>query len=122
MKIAWYVDDDSEMIQAVSLMMKLLDFEVKPFLSARAAAAELKEFRPHLLLLDINMPEVSGLDLLEFVRRRPELEGLPVLMLTSDDTDVMIERAMKRGANGYVLKPVTLEELEAAINQIMPEK
>jgi DNA-binding response OmpR family regulator len=119
MKIAWYVDDDADMIQAVSLMMKLLDFEVKPFLTARAAAAELKEFRPHLLILDLNMPEISGLDLLEFVRRRPELDDLPILMLTSEHTDAKIDQAMERGANGYVLKPVTLEELEAAIIRVM---
>jgi DNA-binding response OmpR family regulator len=122
MKIAWYVDDDAEMIEAVSLMMKLLDFDVKPFLSARDAAAELKEFRPHLLILDLNMPEISGMDLLEFVRRRPELEGLPILMLTSEDADAMLDLAMEKGANGYALKPVTLEELDAAIKRVMPEK
>ena len=120
MKIAWYVDDDAEMIQAVSLMMKLLDFEVKPFLTARAAAAELKEFRPHLLILDVNMPEVSGIDLLEFVRRESRLDDLPVLMLTSEHTDLKIDEAMQRGANGYLLKPVTLEELETAIKQVLP--
>jgi len=122
MKIAWYVDDDSDMIQAVSLMMKLLDFEVKPFLSARAAAAELKEFRPHLLILDMNMPEVSGMDLLEFVRRQPELDDLPVLMLTSEDADAKLDQALEKGADGVVLKPVTLEELEAAIKKVMTGK
>lgn len=119
MKIAWYVDDDAEMIQAVSLMMKLLGFEVKPFLTARAAAAELQEFRPHLLILEPNIPEVSGLDLLEYVRRHPELDSLPILVLTSEHTDTKIDQVMTRGADGVVLKPVTLEELKAAIQRVM---
>ena len=114
-KIAWYVEDDSEMIQAISLMMQLLDYEVKPFLTANAAAGELKEFRPHLLLLDIHLPEISGLDLLEFVRRRPELDRLPILIISSDHADAKVDEALEKGADGYIIKPVTLEELEEAI-------
>jgi len=117
MKTAWYVDDDPEMLQAISLMMKLLDFEVKPFRNARTAATELKEFRPHLLILDINMPEISGLDLLEFVRRQPELDTLPVLMLTYEYSDIRVAKAMKKGANGFMVKPVTLDELDEAIKK-----
>lgn len=121
MKIAWYVDDDADMIQAVSLMMKLLDFEVKPFLLAREAAAQLQEFKPHILILDMNMPEISGLDLLEYIRRCPELDSLPILVLTSEHTDAKIDQAIARGANGVLSKPVTLEELEAAIQQVMTD-
>ena len=64
MKTAWHVDDDQEMIQAIKLMMKLLDFEVKPFLKPRAASKAFVDDRPDLLILDINMPEVSGIDML----------------------------------------------------------
>ena len=117
MKTAWYVDDDSEMLQAISLMMQLLDYKVKPFTNARTVAAELKEFRPHLLILDINMPEVSGMDLLEYVRRQPELDSLPILMLTYEHSDLRVANAMKKGANGFMCKPVTLEELDAAIQK-----
>ena len=87
MKTAWYIDDDQDMIQAISLMMGLLDFEVKPFLNARTAAGELQFSQPDLLILDVNMPEVSGIDMLEFVRRKPELNHLPIVMLSSEHTD-----------------------------------
>ena len=43
-------------------------------------------------------------------------------MLTSEDADAMLDLAMEKGANGYALKPVTLEELDAAIKRVMPEK
>ncbi|MCE7921306.1 MAG: response regulator [Chloroflexi bacterium CFX1] len=63
------------------------------------------------------MPEVSGLDMLEFLRLRPEGKHLPVVMLSSEATDVMVDKAMRLGADGYVMKPVTIEELERAMAQ-----
>jgi CheY-like chemotaxis protein len=71
--------------------------------------------RPDLLLLDISMPEISGVDMLEFVRRRPEWKSLPVLMLSSEFADVQVDQALAMGANGFVGKPVTIEELDLAI-------
>jgi CheY-like chemotaxis protein len=116
MKNIWIVDDDEEMIRAISLMLKLMDCEVRYFLNARSAARTLIEGRqPDLLILDINMPEVTGIMLLEFLRRRPELGNLPIIMLSSEATDVLIDEAINLGADAYVTKPVSLEELEGAM-------
>ena len=113
MKKVWIVDDDEEMTRAISLMLKLMDCEVASFFNARAAAQTLLTGkRPDLLVLDINMPEVTGLDLLEFVRRRAEWKCLPVIMLSSEAADVTIDRAMEIGADGYLTKPIIIEELE----------
>jgi DNA-binding response OmpR family regulator len=118
MKSIWIVDDDEEMTRAISLFLQLLDCESTCFYNARSTAqALLAGKRPDLIILDINMPEVTGLDLLEFVRRRPEWSELPVLMLSSEAADVMVDRAMQIGADGYMTKPVMLEELEKAMDQ-----
>jgi len=118
MKLVWIVDDDKEMGHAVSLMLKLLDCETKHFLHPRLAAqALLAGGRPDLMVLDINMPEVSGLDMLEFVRRRREWKNIPVIMLSSEAADVMVDKAIKLGADGYVMKPVTIDELEKVMAQ-----
>jgi DNA-binding response OmpR family regulator len=118
MKTVWIVDDDEEMGRAVSLMLKLLDCETKYFFHPRnAAQALLAGGCPDLMILDINMPEVSGLDMLEFVRRRSEWKSLPVIMLSSEAADVMVDKAMQLGADGYVMKPVTIEELEKVMAQ-----
>jgi len=69
------------------------------------------------MILDINMPEVNGLDMLEFVRRRNEWKNLPVIMLSSEAADVMVEKALQMGADSYAMKPVTIEELEKAMSQ-----
>lgn len=118
MPLAWIVDDDDEMSNAVRLMLQLLDHKVEVYREARAAARTLLAGRkPDFFILDINMPEVSGIDFLEFVRMRPELKGLPVVMLSSETTDVQVDEALRKGANAFVFKPVTLEELEAAVKK-----
>ncbi|MBI5824155.1 MAG: response regulator [Chloroflexi bacterium] len=118
MKEIWIVDDDEEMGRAISLMLKLLDCNTKHFLNSRAAAqALLAGGNPELMILDINMPEVSGLDMLEFLRRRKEWKDLPVIMLSSEAADVMVEKAMQLGADGYVMKPVTIDELEKVMSR-----
>jgi DNA-binding response OmpR family regulator len=116
MKTIWIVDDDEEMTHALQLMLGLVECEAHGFPDARTAAqALLAGKRPDLMLLDINMPEVSGLDLLEFLRRRNEWKDLPILMLSTEAADVTVDRAMKLGADGYITKPVTIEELEKAM-------
>jgi len=115
-KQVWIVDDDEEMTRAIQLMLRLLDCEATGFLNARSTAQSLLSGKtPDLLIVDINMPEVSGLDLLEFLRRRPQWKDLPILMLSSEAADVTIDRAMELGADGYICKPVTLDELEQAM-------
>lgn len=69
------------------------------------------------MILDINMPEVSGLDMLEFVRRRNEWNDLPVIMLSSEAADVQVDKALSLGADAYAFKPVMIDELESAINK-----
>ncbi len=116
MKKLWYVDDDSEMIQAVKLMLQLLGYETRSFFDARKAAKLLLAGeQPDILLLDINMPEVTGLDMLEFVRRRDRWKNLPIVMLSSEAADLQVDSAMELGADAYVFKPVTIDELEVAL-------
>lgn len=118
MKRVWIVDDDEEMVHAVQLMLKLLNCETRYFLSARAAAkALLAKDCPDLLVLDINLGEVSGIDLLEFLRQRPEWKDLPVVMLSTEVADTMIDKALALGADAYLTKPVAIDELEKAMDK-----
>lgn len=119
----WIVDDDDEMSHAVKLMLRLLECEVRTFRNARSASKELLTGRrPDALLLDINMPEVTGIDMLEFIRMREELSELPVIMLSSETTDIQVDEAMDLGATGYIFKPVTIEELESALDKVLPAR
>ena len=116
MRHVWIVDDDEEMSHAIGLMLNLLDCDTTSFLTVRSAVRTLLTGKmPDLIILDINLPEVSGLDMLEFLRRRPEWKDLPVVMLSSEATDTIVDKALELGADSYVMKPVTIEELEKAM-------
>ena len=118
MRNVWIVDDDEEMSHAVKLMLELLDCSVETFRDAPTAGRRLLAGeKPDLMVLDINMPEVTGIDMLEFLRTRQELLSIPVVMLSSETADVQVDEAMRIGANAFVFKPVTIEELEKAVNE-----
>ena len=117
-KIAWLVDDDEEMSTAISLMLKMMDYKTRSFLDAPKAAQALLEGQDcHLVLLDLNMPQVSGRDFLEFLRQRVEFDKLPVVMLSSEFNEFTMNELLKLGADAYITKPVSLAELQAAVNQ-----
>jgi len=116
MRHVWVIDHDEEMNRAVGLMLKLLDCEVASFFNVRAAAQTiLIGRRPDLIILDISIPEVSGLDMVEFLRRRPESKNIPIVMLSSEAADTLVDKALELGADSYIRKPVTLPELEKAM-------
>ena len=119
----WIVDDDDDMARAVGLMLGVLGHHWQHFRNARVGAQELlAKPQPDLLILDINMPEVSGLDMLEFVRRRETWNTMPVIMLTSEHADVLVDRALGLGADGFVLKPLTIDEFENAISAAIEKR
>lgn len=116
-KIAWLVDDDEEMSTAMSLMLKMMGYKTRAFLDAPSAAQALLDGQEcHLVLLDLNMPQVSGRDFLEFLRQRPEFKRLPVVMLSSEFNEFTMNQMLSLGADGYITKPVSLTELEAAVD------
>lgn len=116
MRTAWYVDDDQDMINAITLMLQLLDIKTRAFLGARPAAqALLAGERPDIIFLDISMPEVTGFDLLEFIRRRNKWADLPIIMLSSEAADTLVDQALEMGADAYTFKPATIDDLESAI-------
>ena len=77
-----------------------------------------KSPRPGLILLDIKMPKVNGFTLLEKVKSNNELKQIPVIMLTSTDDQIEINRCYMLGANSYVVKPIRYEEFQDRIKTI----
>jgi CheY-like chemotaxis protein len=74
--------------------------------------------RPGLVLLDVNLPRVSGFEVLTELKKDPELLDVPVVMLTTSQAEEDILRSYKLHANAYVSKPVDFEGFTAAIRQI----
>jgi CheY-like chemotaxis protein len=73
---------------------------------------------PKMLLLDLKMPRVNGFDVLEFVRREPKLKQLPVVIFSSSDDPKDIQRAYDGGANSYLCKPHSNDDLSALLKAL----
>ena len=90
--------------------------EAISFLSKPEMSDETK--RPSLVLLDLRMPYRSGVDVLRFVRSKPELATLPVVVLTSSNEPSDIAKALELGANAYVVKPPVFADLMKSVEAI----
>lgn len=113
-------EDDRELFRlALSKVNKKMDLTEAPngFECVRLldAAAEL----PHFIFLDINMPRVDGIECLHIIRQRHPKELLPLVMLSTSGAPDVIARCMDAGANLYVQKPASLEELTRRIRGCM---
>jgi CheY-like chemotaxis protein len=75
--------------------------------------------RPDLILMDLDLPVVSGFDLLSTVRATPELRAVPVVILTREPRAEDVDECYVRGANGVVLRPVRLRELVETMRRVL---
>ena len=74
--------------------------------NGKAALEQLQAQTVHLVLLDWNMPEVSGIEFLKIVRAMEEYKNLPIIMVTSESAKYNVIEALKHGATDYIIKPV----------------
>jgi CheY-like chemotaxis protein len=118
MKEALIIDDNRSTADALHQMLNVLDVPARVAYGASAAMALLSGFTPNVILLDINMPGVDGLEILAYLRREPRLISVPVVVVTSDDQPETRTRVLKGGANGMIIKPATLDSLEENLKKI----
>ncbi|GAA5235726.1 response regulator [Verticiella sediminum] len=92
--------------------------EALDYLLRRGEHAERPEGNPAVMLLDLKLPRVDGLQVLAQVRTLPALRSIPVVMLTSSREEPDLARAYELGVNAYVVKPVEFREFVAAISDL----
>jgi two-component system, chemotaxis family, chemotaxis protein CheY len=112
------VVDDSRFVRLiVSDALRELGMEVVEAADGVAALAQLERFPDvSLMLLDWNMPEMDGLELLHKVRSQRCYDGLRILMVTAEGEGAQVTRALNAGANEYLMKPFSKEVLVAKLN------
>ena len=74
-----------------------------------------------LMVLDLNMPDVGGIEVLEFVRGQDRLRSLPVLIVTTRGDDESRERVLRAGATAFLAKPFTPDAIIAEVRRLLPE-
>ncbi len=98
--------DDSGII--LKMLTKVLgeEYDLHAFSSGKRALQFLKIQRPHLIILDIDMPEINGYEMLKMIKEKDDLQNVPVIFLTSNSDKKHVVKAVAGGANDYVIKPI----------------
>ena len=117
MSTALVIDDNRQTADALCQMLEVLDVEARVSYGSGPALELLKNLTPRLILLDVNMPGVDGIEVLSFLRREPRLAAVPVVVITSDDQPETKKRVLDGGATAMLIKPATLDALEGALKR-----
>ena len=115
MTYALVIDDVEEVTVNICRMLALIGVEAKAAFSVREAMLHLLDRSPDIVFLDIKMPGFDGFEVLTYLKREPRLEHVPVCIVSTESQEETVRRARKLGVIGYILKPVTVEELEGAL-------
>jgi len=116
-----YVEDNPENRLLVRRILMAEDFTVVEAESATIAVDYLKENRPDLILMDINMPEVDGYTLTARLRENSRLDGVPIIALTANVMRGDRERTLEAGCDGYIQKPIDVDLLPQQILRFLKE-
>lgn len=115
------VDDSNTMLMSVKFLLKTANFNVETANDGLQALAKLKSgLKPDLIITDINMPNMGGMELIKSLRAMPSFRFTPILTLTTESLAEKRNEAKKLGATGWIVKPVTGPALVKVIKQVLP--
>ncbi|MXP11039.1 response regulator [Pseudoblastomonas halimionae] len=100
-------------------VLKSRQYEVEPCADGEQALMKAREFRPDLIIMDIQLPNVSGLDLIEEAQRDEGLRDTPVLAVTAYAGSGDEDRIRQAGAKGYLSKPVSIRPFMEAVSKLV---
>ncbi len=118
-KLIYIVDDEEDILNLVLLHLKKNNYQAKGFLDGNSLFRALKEEIPALLILDLMLPDIDGLEICKSVKNDKRLKNVPVIMLTAkqDETDKVL--GLELGADDYVTKPFSPRELIARVKAVL---
>ena len=111
-------DDDEDILLLVTARLRRDGFEIVQARDGEQALALLRERRPDLAVLDVGMPGLDGLEVLQAIRADPELHDLRVLLLTAKAQESDVRRGFDSGADAYMKKPFSPAELSAKVREL----
>jgi len=118
-KTVMIVEDEPDAADLFAEMMRLNGYRVIKTYSGTPAISLMTEQKPDVIILDIMMPDISGLDILREMRSQPELASLPVVVVSAKATAADIRSGLDAGATIYLTKPVSYVDLKKAVDDLM---
>jgi len=114
-------DDEPDIVTSLEFLMRGGDYEVRVALNGEEALRLAESFRPHLVLLDVMMPQRSGFEVCQKIRENPVLRDVKIIMLTAKGSNAERDRGLNFGANAYVTKPFSTKELMSTVRALLTE-
>jgi DNA-binding response OmpR family regulator len=113
------VDDDKDILELVAFRLERAGYDVLTAENGEQALALAREHQPALVVLDVMMPSMTGYDVTEALREDEKTQGIPVIMLTARVQDADVSRGFDAGANDYIRKPFSPQELRARVEAVL---
>jgi len=117
------VDDEESFLQMLKLNLEEAGpFEVTGLMNAKEILTTVHSFRPQVILLDLIMPTIGGLEVCEMLNNDPIGKTIPIIIVSALDKDVDKVKAFKLGVVGYLVKPIQTENVVALVNKSLEFK
>ncbi len=113
------VDDDTDILEIVGFNLENEGFQVRTASNGKEALKEAKQFKPHLIILDVMMPEMDGVETCENLRKIPELESVLITFLTARSEDYSQMAGFEVGADDYITKPIKPKLLLSKVKALL---
>lgn len=115
------VDDSVTMVMSLKTTLTMSGFEVETANNGQAALDKLNSgIKPNLILTDVNMPVMGGMELIGKVRSMPSFRFIPILTLTTESEAGKRDEGKRAGATGWLVKPINGNDLIAVIRKVLP--
>ncbi len=112
------VEDEPDAAEMFAEMMRVNGFRVVKTYSSEPAISLITAEMPDVVILDVMMPDISGLEVLRYMRREPTLAKIPVIVVSAKSMPVDIKSGMDAGASVYLTKPVGFLDLKQAVDKV----
>ncbi|MFZ6031665.1 MAG: response regulator transcription factor [Chloroflexota bacterium] len=113
------VEDEPDTAEMFAEMMRLSGYQVIKSYGSTAAMGLIVKEAPDAIVLDVMMPDVSGLEVLQFIRRDPVLANIPVIVVSAKSLPSDIRTGLDAGATMYLTKPVAFMDLRKAVEDVL---
>lgn len=120
MKKILLVDDSMTMLMSMEGVLKRAGFDVKTATDGPKALTMLDSYAPDLVITDLNMPGMDGIELIKQIKKNAGMRFKPVLMLTTESQESKKVEAKAAGATGWLVKPVSPTDLTSVIKKVLP--
>ncbi len=114
-------DDEPNIVTALEFLLKRAGYEVRCAANGDEALALVQSYAPDLVLIDIMMPGKSGYEVCQKMRERPEWRQIKIVMVTAKGREAEVSKGLSLGADLYVTKPFSTQELIAAIERLLAD-